>query len=81
MVYKQKLTKIGNSFGVILPKDLRNLLNISIGTEVHLQPSEDGQSVILSVGSTKMKADPMFFELVKAVDREYTDVLKQLASE
>ena len=37
MTYKQKLTKIGNSVGLIIPKQLLDSLGLDVGKEVFLE--------------------------------------------
>lgn len=80
MVYKQKLTKIGNSVGVILPKELRNTLGIDLGAEVYLETNLDNKTVVLNSSKPNNKIEPQFFELVKEVDKQYSSALKELAS-
>jgi len=80
MKYKQKLTKIGNSVGVVIPKEIRDIFEISAGSEVFLEPSRLGKSIIINVESLGKKIDPQFFNLVKSIDNQYSQALKQLAS-
>jgi len=80
MKYKQKLTKIGNSVGVIIPKEIRDAFVIGAGTEVFLEPSKVDRSIAINIESPGNKIDPKFFELVKSIDNQYSQALKQLAS-
>ncbi len=80
MIFKQKLTKIGNSIGIVIPKDIRDLLGIDLGTEVYLEPGINNKTVILNPKKPNTKIDPQFFELVKTIDKQYSTALRELAS-
>lgn len=80
MIYKQKLTKIGNSVGIIIPKDLRDSLEIGEGSEVFLTESADRKSLIMESQISQKAPSPEFFEMLERVSKEYEDALKTLAS-
>jgi putative addiction module antidote len=80
MTYKQKLTKIGNSAGIIIPKDMRELLGIKLGAEIYIHPSSDNKTLILNPQKPTPDIDPQFFDLVKKVDEKYSRALQELAS-
>lgn len=80
MTYKQKLTKIGNSVGIVIPKELRNLLGIDVGSELYLENSMDNKTIILNSEKPSQEVDPQFFELLKEVDKQYSASLKELSS-
>jgi putative addiction module antidote len=74
MNMKLKVTKIGNSAGVILPKELLARLRVGLGDTVFVTESPDG--VRLS------SADPGFaakMEMAEAIMREDRDILRILA--
>lgn len=79
MYFKQKLTKIGNSIGVVFPKEIRDLLGVNLGSEVYIQPGLDANTLIVNVKEPKSKIDPQFFELVKSVDQQYSKALSELS--
>lgn len=56
-----KLVKVGNSAGVILPKELLAEMGIDIGDNLSVQPSE---------GGIKLEPDNSDFEKQMAVARE-----------
>ena len=69
-----KITKIGNSAGVILPKDVLAKLRAEIGDELFLTESPDGVRLTAT--------DPDFAEkmrLAEEVMREDRDILRELA--
>jgi AbrB family looped-hinge helix DNA binding protein len=39
--FKAKLTKLGNSEGIFLPKPLRETLKIHVGDDIELEDKED----------------------------------------
>ncbi|EJL24038.1 AbrB/MazE/SpoVT family DNA-binding domain-containing protein [Novosphingobium sp. AP12] len=69
-----KITKIGNSAGVILPKEVLALLRVGPGDTLHLTESPDGVRLTA--------ADPDFaakMEAAEAIMREDRDILRVLA--
>ncbi|HKK31667.1 MAG TPA: AbrB/MazE/SpoVT family DNA-binding domain-containing protein [Alphaproteobacteria bacterium] len=74
MTRKLKLTAIGNSTGVILPKDLLERLRVSRGDELMVLETPDG---------IKLTAfDPEFAEKMDAAEkimRKRRDLLRRLA--
>ena len=81
MTYKQKITKIGKSMGIIIPKEIRDSLGITLDTELYLEPGADNKTIVLSSEKPDTVIDPQFFELVKKVDKQYSVALKELATE
>jgi putative addiction module antidote len=80
MVLKQKITKIGNSMGIIIPKEIRNALGIDLNTEFYLKPGADNKTIILDKEKPETKVDPQFYKLVKSVGKQYHSALKELAN-
>jgi AbrB family looped-hinge helix DNA binding protein len=39
--FKAKLTKLGNSEGIFLPKPLRDTLKLQVGDDIELEDKED----------------------------------------
>lgn len=69
-----KLTKIGNSVGVVLPKEMRDRLRLDSGDVLYLTETEDGYRVT--------PYDPEFaqqMEASRAVMRKRRDALRELA--
>jgi putative addiction module antidote len=69
-----KITKIGNSAGVILPKEVLARLRVGPGDTLHLTESPDGVRLTA--------ADPDFaakMEAAEAIMREDRDILRVLA--
>ncbi|WP_372621723.1 AbrB/MazE/SpoVT family DNA-binding domain-containing protein [Falsiroseomonas sp.] len=69
-----KLRAVGNSVGVVLPKDLLARLNLREGDSLHLVESSDGFRL--------MRADPDFerqMEVARDVMRRRRAVLRELA--
>lgn len=70
-----EVKKIGNSTGVILPKDLLNRLNLQQGQWLHVSELPDG-------GVRLTPYDPEFDRAMSVVDEvmdEYRDTLRALA--
>jgi putative addiction module antidote len=69
-----KITRIGNSAGVILPKEVLALLRVGPGDTLHLTESPDGVRLTA--------ADPDFsakMDAAEAIMREDRDILRVLA--
>ena len=69
-----KLTQIGNSVGVILPKEVLARLKLSKGDTLHLSETPDGVALT--------PYDPSFVEQVelgREFMREYRDTFRALA--
>jgi putative addiction module antidote len=69
-----KITKIGNSAGVILPKELLARLRVAPGDTVYVTESPDGLRITAN--------DPSFAEkmaLAEQIMREDRDILRVLA--
>ncbi|MGQ0445033.1 MAG: AbrB/MazE/SpoVT family DNA-binding domain-containing protein [Beijerinckiaceae bacterium] len=71
---KLKITPIGNSFGVILPKELLAKLNVASGDAVYITETPDGFSV--------SPYDPDFekdMERAKGIIKKRRHMLRELA--
>ncbi len=69
-----KITKIGNSYGVILPKELLAKLRVSLGDAIYFTETPDGVRMTPS--------DPAFeskMAAAEAIMREDRDILRVLA--
>jgi antitoxin MazE len=77
MTYKQKLTKIGNSIGIILPKTLLDALNMDLGTELYVEGFQD--RIILDKKEA-VSVSPDFLRIAEGVGEKYKDAFKDLAS-
>ncbi len=70
-----KLIKIGNSTGVILPKDVLARMNVAQGDEVYLSETSDGR-----ISLDRYDADfARKMELAEQIMREDRDILRILA--
>jgi len=75
MVIELKLRKVGNSVGMVLPKEALTHLNADDGDAVYLTDTTDG-------GFRITATNPQFADKMKAVvglSRRYRHALKELA--
>jgi putative addiction module antidote len=75
MVLQLKLRKVGNSVGVVFPKEALARLNADEGDSLYLTESSDG-------GLKLTANNPEFAEQMKAAEgviRRYRNTLKELA--
>ncbi len=69
-----KIVKIGNSSGVVLPKEVLAKLRVEAGDELHLSDTPDG--VHLTAHDPEFAAK---MELAEKIMREDRDILRELA--
>jgi len=74
MTTKVKITKVGNSSAVILPKEILDRLNLKQGDELNLTTNTEG--ITLSPYDAEFLTD---MELADAIMNEDRDVLHKLA--
>ena len=69
-----KITRIGNSAGIVLPKEVLARLRVGLGDEVYVSEAPDGIRITA--------ADPSFAEkmaVAERIMREDRDILRELA--
>lgn len=69
-----KITTIGNSVGVILPKEILTLLNVDKGDTLYVTRTQDG--IVLRAQDEKFSRQ---MEIGRKVMRENRDALRRLA--
>jgi putative addiction module antidote len=69
-----KVTTIGNSAGIVLPREILNRLHVDKGDTVYLTESPDGIRISPYDATFAQKVD-----ILEQVMRENRDVLKKLA--
>ena len=77
MKFQQKLTKIGNSVGVILPKKLLTILNLSEGKTIYI---EKFRNKIILEENPSASISPDFLKVAEDINKKYTEVFKKLAN-
>ena len=77
--YERKLTKIGNSYGITLPKTLLKEANISYGDNVTVEV-KDGKILVQREEEIKLPdgVDNEFMELLTDVIKEHETAFKGL---
>jgi putative addiction module antidote len=71
---KLKVTQIGNSLGVVLPKEALTRLNVDKGDELYLTPAPDGYRI---TPQSEGLADQL--ETARAIMKRRRAVLRELA--
>ncbi len=69
-----KVTKIGNSVGIVLPKEILERLRVSQGDQLHICETPDGVSLTPYDSEFEQQ-----MEVAEQVMREDRDVLRKLA--
>ncbi|MEX0849674.1 MAG: AbrB/MazE/SpoVT family DNA-binding domain-containing protein [Candidatus Dependentiae bacterium] len=75
----KKLTKLGNSFALIIDKPILKLLNITAGTTLKI--GTDGKKIIIEpvIESKKISKDKKLQKLYEELVQEYGPALEKLA--
>ncbi len=78
----QTVINIGNSQGIIFPKEILNKLKISKGDSVNIDLEDDGRIVISKQGIKKTKANvsPELLMWLDGFNKRYKNALQELAS-
>ena len=73
-MYKLKVSKIGNSVGIVLPKEALAKLNIEAGETLYLTETANGFEL-----SSSDRAFEEEMQIARQVMTQYHDALKELA--
>jgi len=76
MQYTQKLKKIGNSVGIIIPSQLLEKLNIGVGTQIFI---EEIQDKLLIKKEQSNNISPQFLRIAESLADRYQTAFKKLA--
>lgn len=78
----QTVINIGNSQGIILPKEILNKLKIKKGDALDIEFEYDDRVVISKKGlkKTKAKVSPELLSWLDAFNKRYKNALQELAS-
>lgn len=74
MTYKVKVTTVGSSTGIVLPKELLGKLNISKGDTLYATETPDGLQL-----SPYNEEFAKTMEVTESIMRRYRDTLRKLA--
>jgi putative addiction module antidote len=76
MKYSQKLTKIGNSVGIIIPRQVLEKLGIGAGSEVFVEQVQDK---LLIQKEDSSSISPEFLKIAESLADKYEDAFRELA--
>ncbi len=79
---KRKITAIGNSQGVLIPKEYLNRLGLQKGSEVEIQIDETNGRIMIYAVAEELRDQgitPEFAREVREFIEEYRPALKNLA--
>ena len=77
MTYKQRLTKIGNSVGIIIPKPLLDTLGLEVGKELYIENVQD--KIVIEKEKTST-VSPEFLKIAENIGKKYKAVFSDLAN-
>ncbi len=76
MKFTQKLKKIGNSVGIIIPNQILEKLNIGVGSEVFIEQVQDK---LLIEKENSQNISPEFLKVAESLADRYQDAFKELS--
>ena len=76
MKYSQKLTKIGNSVGIIIPSQILEKLKIGAGTKVFVEQIQDK---LLIEKEDSSNISPEFMKVAESLADRYKEAFEELA--
>lgn len=79
MVYKQKIKKIGNSYGVVLPKPILEALSITPDSEIFLE-IQGNMTTLMTSSDTPKKVSAEFLSVAQQVVKKYKNAFTELSS-
>lgn len=76
---EQVVVQIGNSAGVVIPKELRRQVGLRLGSKVRVE--KQGNRVLITPASLNLRGgvDAKFMQMVDEFASEHADVLAELA--
>ncbi|MFD1673237.1 AbrB/MazE/SpoVT family DNA-binding domain-containing protein [Alicyclobacillus fodiniaquatilis] len=75
----RKVTKIGNSLGVTLNKELLNKINADLGDDLEVIVKENEGEIVLRKSTTLPQGiDPRFFEIFDEMMEQYHETIEGL---
>lgn len=77
---KQKIIKIGNSAGIILPQEIKKELGIKLGDSVAIGVQNSSMVITPIKEKHDDDVDPKFAKMVDEFINDHEDVLKELAN-
>jgi antitoxin component of MazEF toxin-antitoxin module len=80
---KQKVIKVGNSGAMLIPKNVLNALNLTIGSTINVELEEDNSRFVVDVPakymSMKVPLDKEVYAVGKDLLKRYLPAFKKLA--
>jgi len=74
---QQTLRKIGNSVGIIIPKDILNELDLFEGKKVYI--NKENNNIVISKDITHPGISPEFLRVAEKVSEKYKTTFQELA--
>ena len=74
---QQTLRKIGNSVGIIIPKDMLDELNLAEGKTVYI--NKENNNIVISKDVTYSEISSEFLRVAENVSKKYKTTFRELA--
>lgn len=77
----QKIIKVGNSLGVLIPRELVAQVGLVAGNKVYMEKDPNGTSIVINKNSKVFSSSitPDFLRIVDNINKKYGVALKNLA--
>ncbi len=77
---QQKIIQIGNSTGIIFPKDLLEKKGLKAGAQVFIEENTDDNLIIISKNKGAYSSiTPAFIKILEKINKNYGIALRDLA--
>ena len=77
----QKIIRVGNSLGIIIPNEVARKSNLKVGKKVFIDKDPNGSTVLISENANTFKSSvtPDFLKIVNSINKKYGTALRNLA--
>jgi len=75
---QQKLRKIGNSIGVIIPKEMLEEIKLEVGNNVYLDMQQN--TIVINKEATYSPISTQFLKVAEDISKKYSAAFKELSS-
>lgn len=77
----QKIIKVGNSIGVIIPNEIAKKAGLKVGKKVFVEKDPNGSTVLINEDANVLSSiTPGFLNIVENINKKYGVALKNLAT-
>lgn len=78
----QKIIQIGNSIGVVIPKELARQTGVKAGSKIYMEKDHNGSTILISKNQKSFNSSitPDFLRIISNINKKYGPALQELAN-